>query len=138
MEGFDKTYFYLMFKLCTSCYSHGFYFPKYSKFPFLNQTWFSQNLFKKRWTIVLGIGFSLEQKGVSFQRKKKTESLECVFEISQAWHLRASLYLTIAWERSIVVRWIFHLFWMSEFCPSLGRQGRCVSKVFWMCELLCN
>jgi len=44
-------------------------------FFFSLQHGFAQNLFKKRRHIVLCIGFSIEEKGVSFQRKKKTEIL---------------------------------------------------------------
>jgi len=63
-----------MLKPCTSCFSRGFYFLKYSKFPFLNKTWIQHNLFNKRRAIVWYYRFSLDHKGRELSKKRKTES----------------------------------------------------------------
>jgi len=88
-ECFDKSYFYLICKPCTNCFPHGFYFPKYSKFPFLNQTWISHNLFKKRRTTVLfSIGFRLSKKVWAFKEKTKNRVLSVWLRSFKPWHLK--------------------------------------------------
>ena len=135
MEGFDITYFHLMFNPCTSYFPHGFYFSKSSKFPFLTQTWISHNFYlRKGDQLFWSIGFfTWDQKCELSRRKRKPRFWVCVIKSFQAWHHRTSFYLTIAWVRSIVVRWIIHLFYWVNFVQSLGRLGRCVSKVCWTC-----
>jgi len=93
---FDKPMSTWCLKPCTKCVLYRFYFLKYLKFSFPSKTQFSShNLFKKRRNIVSCIGFHLSKKG-ELSKKKKTESFECVVKNIQAWHLRTSLYLTLA------------------------------------------
>ena len=90
-ECFDKSYFYLISKPCTNCFPHGFYFPKYSKFPFLNQTWISHYLFKKRRTVQLFFDhrfFAWAKRCELSKKKGKTESWVCDWDLPNLGILR--------------------------------------------------
>ena len=103
-----------------------FIFQNTQKFPFLNQTWISQNLFKRKGEQLFWfISFYLRRKVWAFREKENRAFWVCVIKSFQAWHRRTSLYLTIAWVRSFVVRWFFSSL-LSEWTLSKSRETRTV------------
>jgi len=131
-------------KPCAKRILYGFYFWYIKSFLFLIKLDFTK-FFKKRRNIVLCIGFSIEKR-CELSKRKENRVLRVWLRSFKSWHLRTSMvpYMSLSKKRFSKVI-IFLLFLSEWFCPSLGRQGRCVPKGVWTCVsyfvtrvLLCN
>ena len=83
--------------------THRFYFLIAQAFFSLIKKYYTRFYLKKISKIFLIIGFS-KQSRVWASIEKKNRAFVSVVESFQSWHIRTSLYLAIAWIRSIVVR----------------------------------
>ena len=83
-----------------------FIFQNIQSFLFLINKDLTRLFKKRRKRIWLSVSH-LRKKVWAFKEKKNRVLWVCVIDNFQAWHHRISLYLTIAWVRSIVVRRFF-------------------------------